>query len=124
MPRKKLSKLSDTDEKELQKLSKKERIQAVTGEPDDSDVRNLTELFTLYEKSHPGLLARMKQDHDTQVALGENISKPRGYQSKLLSPAFWMPQDLQEFVEEYFPTLWQNKAHAEWFVRKFPLFKS
>lgn len=116
--KKKLSVLSDNDESSLSKLSKKERARAITGKPDDSDVRNITELLRLYEKSHPGLLKRMKTDFDVEDALKDKSQKSE------LRMIFWMPRDLQEFMEKYYPTLWSNKDHANWFVKQFPIFKA
>jgi hypothetical protein len=128
MPKKndRLSVLSNSEEEDLSKLSLKERAKAVTGKPDDSDIRNITELIRLYEASHPGLLRRMKQDYDTQRAMNEYMPKPaiRGVTSDLIRPGFWLPKDLQEFMERYYPTLWTNQKHVEWFIKRFPVFKA
>lgn len=123
--KKKLSVLSDQDEAALNKLSKKERANAVSGKPDETDTRNLTELFRLYEQANPGRLMRMKGDYEVQKALQEN-TKPyvKGINSNELKMFFWMPRDLQEFMEQYYPTIWTNKSHAEWFVKHFPIFKA
>jgi hypothetical protein len=124
--KKKLSVLSDRDEEALSKLSKKERALAVTGKPDETDVRNLKELLKLYEQSYPGRLKRMKADYDLQNGLGEKVKTPavKGVQSTELKMLFWLPRDLQEFIEPFYPTLWTNKSHAEWFVKTFPMFKA
>lgn len=123
---KKLSVLSDNDEAALAKLGKKHRADAVTGQPDQSDIDNLTELFRLYEQANPGKLAKMKQDYDTQVSLSEKVKSPavKGVNSHELTFSFWMPRDLQEFVEQYYPTLWTNKTHMEWFLKRFPIFRA
>lgn len=123
---KKLSVLSDNDEDALSKLGKKHRSEAVTGQPDQSDIDNITELLRAYEKSNPGKLAKMKQDYDTQVSLSEKVKVPsvKGITSHELTFSFWMPRDLQEFMEVYYPTLWTNKAHMDWFTKRFPIFKA
>lgn len=114
--KKKLSVLSDSDEAALKKLSKKERSQASYGKPDDSDIRNLIALFDLYEKSNPGKLRRMRENYAVEKAY--KVKDPKA-ESKML---FWMPEDLQNFMEEYFPTIWTNRTHAEWFIKHFPGF--
>lgn len=123
--KKKLSVLSDSDETELKKLAKKDRGKAVTGKPDQTDINNINHLLRLYEQSNPGLLKRMKHDYDLQKGLGD-VHKPvfRGLDSKELTFSFWMPRDLQEFMEQYYPTIWSNKSHAEWFIKNYPIFKS
>lgn len=123
--KKKLSVLSDNDESSLSKLSKKERAKAIDGKPDDSDIRNISELLRLYEKSHPGLLKKMKADYDLQNALKDK-PKPfvKGVGSEGLRMAFWLPRDFQEFLEIYYPSLWSNKDHANWFIKQFPIFKA
>lgn len=122
--KKKLSALSDSDEAQLSKLSRKERAQASYGKPDDTDIRNLTALFELYEKYNPGKLRRMRDNYAVEKAL--KVTKPfvKGIKSDELSMAFWMPEDLQNFMEQYFPTIWTNKDHARWFIKHFPGFKA
>jgi len=124
MAKKKLSVLSDSDEAALQKLSRKERVKAVYGKPDQSDIDNINELIRLYESSHPGMIKRMKSDYDIQNATKEYSPKPRGISSQELKMAFWMPRDLQEFMEIYYPTIWTEKAHLEWFLKHYPIFKA
>lgn len=117
MPKKnKLSVLSDSDEAALKKLSKKKRSEASYGKPDDSDIRNLTALFDLYERHNPGKLRKMTDNYAVEKA----FKKPnKDAESKML---FWMPEDLQNFMEEYYPTIWSNRDHAVWFVKNFPRF--
>lgn len=114
--KKKLSVLSDTDEAKLAKLSRKERADASYGQPDESDIKNLSELFKLYEKYNPGKLRRMHENYAMEKALKKPDPKA---ETRML---FWLPEDLQNFIEEYFPTLWTNKEHAQWFIKHFPEF--
>jgi hypothetical protein len=65
----KLSVLSDSDEAALAKLSKKERALAVSGKPDDEDIRNLTILFETYDKLTFGRLKRMAKDNEVERML-------------------------------------------------------
>jgi hypothetical protein len=124
LAKKKLSVLSDADEAALSKLSKKERAKAVVGQPDETDLRNITELLNLYERSRPGRLARMKADYDLQHALND-YSKPviKGISSKDLRMGFWMPEDLLNLMQYFYPTIWTNDKHREWFLRHFPIFR-
>lgn len=118
------SKLSSSDEQALSKLSAKKRSLAVDGQPDRSDIANLNRLFSEYNKAHPGRLERMRKDYATQKALKERTPKPvvKGINSNEMSIAFWMPADLQSIVEKYWPTLWTDKSHMEWFLRNYPGF--
>jgi hypothetical protein len=116
--------LSENDETELKKLGKKKRALAVSGQPDQSDIDNLNRLFSEYEKAHPGRFRRMKQDYDTSQSLREKPTLPKGINSSELHMSFWLPQDLQQVMEQYWPTLWTNKAHVAWFVKHYPLFKA
>jgi hypothetical protein len=113
---KKLSKLSASDEESLKKLSKKERSKASYGKPDNTDIKNLTAMFDLYERYNPGKLQRMRENYALERAFKKSDPKA---ENKML---FWMPEDLQNFMEDYFPTIWTNKEHAEWFVKHFPGF--
>jgi len=124
MAKKKLSKLSTSDEAALSKLSRKERVNAVYGKPDQSDIDNINELLRLYERSQPGAIKKMKADYDMQTITKEWVPKPRGITSNDLRFAFWLPRDLQEFMEIYYPSIWTNKEHADWFIKHYPIFKA
>jgi hypothetical protein len=120
--KKKLSKLSDSDEALLAKRSKKERSIAVDGKPDRTDVENLTILFSTYDKYTQGLLTRMINQNKIERAANNRdlYEKPASTAENL---SFFMPKDLQEEVEKYWPTLWTNKEHLRWFLTKFPEFR-
>lgn len=119
------SKLSTADELALSKLANKQRAQAVDGQPDQSDIDNLNRLFSEYETAHPGRLERMRKDYAMQKALKEKTAKPvvKGVKANEMYIGFWMPGDLQQIVEKYWPTIWTNHAHREWFVKNYPGFK-
>lgn len=118
----KLSILSDADEASLKGLSNKKRAVAVDGKPDQTDIDNLTILFETYNKAQGGRLMRMMKQNAVERSLN-NIAiteKPIDTAAQL---SFWMPKDLQEVVEEYWPTIWTNKAHLRWFLGHFPGFR-
>lgn len=117
--KKKLSVLSDADEALLAKKSKKERAIAVTGQPDATDFNNLVALFEMYDKTTGGLLRRMIKQNKVERALNNRttVEAPIDSAENL---SFFMPKDLQEYVEKYWPTLWTNKDHLRWFLKKFP----
>jgi hypothetical protein len=125
MGKKKLSVLSDADDAALRKLGKKKRAQAVSGKPDQSDIDNLNELFRLYEQSNPGKLQRMANAYKVEKTL-KDTSTPafRGITSDELKMSMWLPEDLQQFLEEYYPTIFTRKDHLEWFLSKFPIFRA
>lgn len=120
------SKLSAKDESYFKDKAMKHRSVAVSGQPDDTDINNINFILAQYEKAHPGRLRRMHKDFTVSKALKERLPKPivKGISSDEMTMAFWMPQDLQEVFEKYFPTLWTNKQHLEWFLRHYPVFKS
>jgi hypothetical protein len=118
----KLSKLSDRDEEALSKLSKKERTLAVDGVPDESDVRNLTILFETYDKYTQGRLTRMLEQNKLERAFNGNSAREVSV-AKADNLSFMMPQDLQNEVEKYWPTIWSNPKHLRWFLKKFPAFR-
>lgn len=118
----KLSKLNDSDEAALAKLSRKERAVAVSGKPDQQDVNDLTLLFETYDKVTGGRLRKMANDARLERALNNRDGRIESVDTaeKL---AFWMPKDLQEEMEKYFPSVWTNKDHLRWFLKKFPMFR-
>lgn len=124
MKKSRLSKFNEKDTAELDKLSLKQRSKASYGKPDQSDIDNLNRLFHFYNKYNPGKLQKMQDNYRTQQALKEYTPKPKGVKSSDMTMAFWMPQDLQQVVEQYFPTIWTNKEHLEWFLDHFPFFKA
>jgi len=102
----------------------KERAAAVQGEPDQTDIDSINRLLSEYEKAHPGRLEAMRKDYQMQKAAGETLPKPQGIKSDDLKMAFWMPKDLMEVFEKYWPTIWTNRKHMEWFLENYPGFKS
>ena len=119
MGKKKLSKLSDNDEAKLAKLSKKERAQAVDGQPDMTDIEMLDAIFSTYQKAAPGLLREHIKQVAFERALVPNLPDIRTAEKF----AFSLPQDLEEVVRHWFPSIWTNREHARWFVTKFPQFR-
>lgn len=124
MPKKqKLSKLSDADDAALAKLSKKERKQAVDGVPDQSDVDNLDRLFSVYDYYTRGDLTKCINEIKVQRALNNRaLTEPNIDSAEYLT--FKMPTPLLEFMEKYYPTIWTNKEHLRWFLKKFPAFRT
>jgi hypothetical protein len=116
------SKLSDSDEAALSKLSKKERSLAVSGVPDESDIHNLNVLFETYDRMTGGRLKQFLNEVRLERALNNRDAKEVSV-DKAENLAFAMPQDLQEEVEKYWPTLWTNPDHLRWFLKKFPKFR-
>jgi hypothetical protein len=116
------SKLSDSHEDALSKLSKKQRSLAVSGVPDESDVHNLNILFETYDKVTGGKLRKFLDEIRLERALN-NRDADEVSVDKAENLAFAMPQDLQEEVEKYWPTLWTNPDHLRWFLKKFPKFR-
>lgn len=117
--KKKLSKLSDSDEAALAKLSKKERSLAVDGKWDQTDVENLRILFKTYDKFTGGRLTRMIKDNQAERSLNNR----RMYEvsiDRAENLSFFLPKDLQGEVEKYWPTLWSNKDHLRSFLKAFP----
>lgn len=125
MPKKKsISKLSERDEDYFKPRSLKERREAVDGKPDMRDVEDLHRLFMLYDKSSGGKLKRFCDQLAVERALNnrdKSITAERGVIGERF--AFALPQDLQVFLERYYPTLWTNQEHARWFVKRFPMFR-
>jgi hypothetical protein len=118
----KASKLSDSDEAELAKLSRKERAIAVSGTPDQSDIDSLNVLFETYDRMTGGRLKSFLNE----VRLERALNSRDGFEENVMTAetlAFAMPQDLQEEVEKYWPTLWTNPDHLRWFLSKFPKFR-
>lgn len=118
----KASKLSDSDEAALGKLSRKERALAVSGTPDETDIYNLNVLFETYDKITGGQLRRFLEQTRLERALNNRDTKEVSV-DKAENLAFAMPKDLQEEMEKYWPTIWTNPDHLRWFLRKFPKFR-
>ena len=120
----KVSKLTESDENYFKAFATKERKHAVDGEPDQDDVYNLQKLFEMYDKSTMGKLKRFCNQLAAERALNkrdEQFTHDRGVKGETL--AFALPQELQQFMERYYPTIWTNPKHARWFVTKFPQFR-
>jgi hypothetical protein len=121
--KKKLSVLSDNDEAALAKLGKKARSQAVTGKPDQTDVDNLTVLFRTYDHATGGkLTAWIKQNKLERALNNKDATQAPADKAEYLS--FFLPEDLQQEVEKYWPTIWSNPEHLRWFLKKFPMFRT
>lgn len=120
--KKKLSVLSDSDEELLSKSARKQRKDAVNGEPDQSDVNNIIRLFDLYDKSTGGRLRKMVNDNRLERALNDKDLKEESVDTAE-NLSFFLPKDLQEFMEKYYPTIWTNKEHLRWFLRQFPMLR-
>lgn len=108
----------------LDKLSRKEIGKGIGSNPDDWDYRNIATLVEIYDKAHPGRIKRMKSDYDVEYALSA-----RGAHGVVASQsdtrlAMWLPGDLQEVLERGYPSIWTNKKHLRWFLRKFPQFRA
>lgn len=117
--KKKLSKLSDSDEAALSKLSKKERALAVSGNWDRQDVEDLTLLFKTYDHASGGRLTKMIKQNQVERALNNrNLYELPIDRAENLS--FFLPKDLQSEVEKYWPTLWTNRDHLRSFLKAFP----
>lgn len=125
MPKKKsISKLSERDEDYFKPRALKERALASDGKPDRRDVEDLHNLFALYDKATMGGLRRHCNDVAMERALNNRdkvITAERGVVGERF--AFSLPQDLMLFLEKYYPTLWTNKEHTRWFVKRFPMFR-
>jgi len=117
--KKRLSKLSDSDEAKLAKLSKKERAQAVDGKPDESDIRLLNMLFGIYEKETHGGLTRFFNELRMERAFIKNLPDIKTAETF----SFSFPADLEEEVRHWWPSIWTNREHARWFLKKYPQFR-
>lgn len=117
----KLSKLSNRDEEYFRSKALKQRKEAVAGKPDYRDVEDLERLFSLYNRSTGGRLRKFCDALATERALNGRLHVPNVMKSE--SFTFALPQDLQQFLERYYPTIFSNKEHARWFIRHFPVFQ-
>ena len=117
----KSSKLTASDEDFLAKGSKKERSIAVDGKPDQYDVDNLTAIFEAYDRYTGGRLSRLKEENRLTRALNNKHKEAPIATAEKFS--FFMPQDLQDYIEALFPSIWTNKEHTRWFLKKFPEFR-
>lgn len=120
--------VSSSEFSKLARMSQKElgRVQA-GGAPDEWDFENIERAIKIYDKSHPGVIQRMFDDVCTEMALSD-ISK-HGEVLGGVRKGFWLPSKtgtsdfgLQEWMEKAYPSLWQEKKHMQWFIRKFPQF--
>jgi len=123
--KRKISKLNERDEDYFKPRALKERKHAVNGKPDLDDVYDLQKLFELYDKTTFGKLKRFCETLAVERALNNRDAQFALEHGKLDAKyvAFAMPQDLQVYLERYYPTLWTNPEHSRWFVKKFPMFR-
>lgn len=115
--------VSSSDEaSKLKKLSKKEIGKNIGGDPDDWDYNNIKVLMDSYEKAYPGRLQRMSNDYRLEYALSgrDKYGIVSGDADRRL--VMWMPADLEQVVSASYPSLWTNKKHMAWFIRRFPIF--
>lgn len=118
----KVSKLSDSDESKLKKLSKKERSQAVEGKPDFTDVENLRAIFEAYDKATGGRLRKFMDELKVERAFIPNLEEDVMHAERF---KFSFPDaELEDYIRTYFPTIWTNQDHARWFLKWFPGFRS
>ena len=120
----KISKLTNKDEEFFEDKSLKERKFAVNGKPDISDRNNLQLLFDLYNKHTFNQLKRFCDQLAVERAFNNRDSKfiaERGVLGDKLS--FALPQELQIYMERWYPTIWTNPEHARWFIKTFPRFR-
>ena len=108
----------------LAKLSVKERGKAMAdGQmPDEWDYKNISKELKRYEARHPGLIARMANGVYQEILASDITKHAVLSQDSGLQKAFWLPNDLQIWLEMAYPTFWANKKHIRWFCRKFPVF--
>lgn len=119
---------SSAEFSKLAKMSQKELGRAQSsGTPDEWDYENIERAIKVYDKSHPGIISRMYNDVCNEIALS-GMSK-HGEVLGGVRKGFWLPSKtgetdfgLQEWMEKAYPSLWQDKKHCEWFIRKFPQF--
>lgn len=121
MVKKKISKLNDRDEDFFKSRALKERKLAVTGKWDSSDTYNLQLLFENYDKHTGGLLKRFCSQLAAERTLNGKIVMKNV--NAVENIAFALPQDLQLFMERYYPSIWTNPDHAREFVKRFPMFR-
>lgn len=107
----------------MAKMSRKElgKTQAKSM-PDEWDFENIERLLKVYDKAHPGRIKRMFDDTCTEIALSGLDKHATVSEASDMRKLFWLPEDLVEWFEKAYPSLWQEKKHAEWFTRKFPQF--
>lgn len=114
---------SSSEFSKLSKLSQKQLgKQQAHGNPDEKDFENIERIVKVFDKAHPGLIKTMFNDVCTELALS-GIDK-HGILNKGsdFKRAFWLPNDLQFWMEKAYPSFWQEPRHAKWFCRKFPQF--
>ena len=114
--------ISSAEDVKLSKMSKKERGKSIGSDPDDWDKNNIQQFIDMFEAYKPGLLRRMRQDVEVQMALS-NIDKYATISKDSdMRRAFWLPDELSAVLEIGYPSFWTNPKHARWFIRHFPHF--
>lgn len=109
---------------DLAKMSVKERGKALAdGDmPDGWDRKNIDAALNLYDRTHPGQIAKLANDVYAEVqasTMGKNAELGK---TGVLRKGFWLPNDFQSWMELAYPSFWINKKHAEWFMKNFPVF--
>lgn len=98
----------------------------VVGMPDDQDRKQLRLIIDIYERTHPGEIARVvawerlqEQENGFGGADPFLVKNKQSDLRKVLA----MPPDLVGAIKEGFPSLFKDRKHFSWFVRNFPQFR-
>jgi hypothetical protein len=114
--------LSSGEDTKFSKLSKKEQGKAIGGDPDDWDRQNIQQFIDMFEVYKPGLIRKMRQDVDVEMALSSTNKYAEVSKDSGMRRAFWLPDELSAVLEMGYPSFWTNPKHARWFIRHFPQF--
>lgn len=96
----------------------------VIGMPDDQDKTFIRGLILAYEKERPGWIKHtIDEARREQQAVNGPITKRTdfglvdGHSAR--RHIFELPQGLVETIETYYPTMFREKKHFQWFVKHF-----
>lgn len=109
---------------EIGKRSQKEIGKDIGSVPDEWDYKNLKVLIESYEKAYPGILRKLESDAKVELALSTRDNTYSVFNKESEGrKMMWLPQELQEVLEAAYPSLWTNKDHLHWFLKRFPQFR-
>jgi hypothetical protein len=96
----------------------------IVGMPDEWDERNIATLIKKYEKRFPGQIEWLLKDSRAEVgeekrALKFVAKEERGIG---LKRSLSLPSALINEIKAAYPTMFRDKRHMAWFMKKFPQF--
>lgn len=92
------------------------------GMPDDWDIKNIQSLISKYERAFPGEIdaAIAEAKESQEYAYNDFSATPN--KNSTMRHCLVLPAGLHMLIKEAYPTMFKDKKHRHWFMKKFRKF--